>query len=64
MKKILLIFMFISSFSLANSLCGLDKAVGDKTKAIGAYQTYIEQMKAKGKSKKIPQIVKDRVLGK
>jgi len=38
--------------------------LGDKTKAIGAYQTYIEQMKVKGKSKKIPQIVKDRVWGK
>ena len=39
-------------------------AMGDKKKAIASYKTYIEQMKAKGKAKRIPKIVKERALGK
>ena len=35
--------------------------IGDKEKAIKAYKTYIEQMKVKGKEKKIPKTLKDRV---
>ena len=50
----------VAYYNLGDAYWGL----GDKTKAIRAYQTYIEQMRVKGKSKKIPQIVKDRVLGK
>ena len=38
-------------------------AIGEKKKAIKAYKTYIKQMKEKGKSKKIPQIIKDRTKG-
>ncbi|MEN8304642.1 MAG: tetratricopeptide repeat protein [Campylobacterota bacterium] len=34
--------------------------LGEKEKAVKAYGTYIEQMKAKGKSGKIPKIVLDR----
>lgn len=36
----------------------------EKEKAIEAYQTYINQMNEQGKSKRIPQAVKDRVKGK
>jgi len=39
-------------------------ALGDKKRAIKAYMTYIEQMKAKGKEKRIPKVVKQRVSGK
>jgi len=35
--------------------------LGEKKKAIKAYGTYIEQMKAKGKDGKIPKVVLDRV---
>jgi len=36
-------------------------ALGEKKKAIASYTTYIEQMKEKGKEKRIPQVVRDRV---
>ena len=36
-------------------------AIGDKEKAKQAYKTYIKQMKAKGKEKRIPKIVLQRV---
>ena len=36
-------------------------ALGEKKKAISSYTTYIEQMKEKGKEKRIPQVVRDRV---
>jgi len=36
-------------------------ALGDKKKAIEAYMTYIEQMKAKGKEKRIPKVVRERI---
>jgi len=39
-------------------------ALGDKKKAVASYKTYIEQMKEKGKTKRIPKIVKERVLWK
>jgi tetratricopeptide (TPR) repeat protein len=39
-------------------------AIGKKKKAKEHYITYIEQMKAKGKAKRIPKIVRDRVLKK
>jgi len=39
-------------------------AMGDKKRAIKAYKTYIKQMKAKGKEKRIPKVVKQRVSGK
>lgn len=35
-------------------------ALGEKKKAIASYTTYIEQMKEKGKEKRIPQVVRDR----
>ena len=38
--------------------------LGDKKRAIASYTTYIEQMCNAGKDKKIPQVVKDRVLSK
>jgi len=39
-------------------------ALGDKKKAVASYKTYIEQMKAKGKEKRIPKVVKNRVSSK
>jgi len=39
-------------------------ALGEKKKAVKAYKTYIKQMKAKGKEKRIPKVVKQRVSGK
>ena len=36
--------------------------IGDKEKAIKAYKTYIEQMKTKGKEKRIPKKIKNRVI--
>lgn len=39
-------------------------ALGEKKKAIASYTTYIEQMKEKGKEKRIPQVVRDRVSSK
>jgi len=39
-------------------------AMGDKKRAIKAYMTYIELMKAKGKEKRIPKVVQDRVSTK
>ena len=39
-------------------------ALGEKTKAIASYATYVEQMKEKGKEKRIPQVVRDRVSSK
>ncbi len=39
-------------------------ALGEKEKAKKAYSTYIKMMKAKGKEKRIPKVVKDRVLSK
>ena len=38
-------------------------ALGEKKKAIASYKTYIKQMKAKGKEKRIPKVVKQRVRG-
>jgi len=38
--------------------------LGEKKKAIEAYMTYIEQMCNLGKSKRIPQVVRDRVSTK
>ena len=39
-------------------------ALGDKKKAKKAYSTYIKMMKAKGKEKRIPKVVKQRVSNK
>ena len=48
----------VAYFNLGDAYYG----VGDKTKAIKAYQTYMDQMKKKGWEKKIPKQVLDRVL--
>lgn len=47
----------VAYFNLGDAYYGL----GDKTKAIKAYQTYIDQMKKKGLDKKIPKRVLERV---
>jgi tetratricopeptide (TPR) repeat protein len=47
----------VAYFNLGDACYGL----GDKTKAIKAYQTYIDQMKKKGWEKKIPKWVLERV---
>ncbi len=39
-------------------------ALGDKKKAKKVYKIYIKQMKQKGKQKRIPKIIKDRILTK
>ena len=39
-------------------------ALEEKEKAKKAYSTYIQMMKAKGKEKRIPKVVRDRVLSK
>lgn len=39
-------------------------ALGEKKKAVASYKIYIQQMKAKGKHKRIPKVVRDRVLKK
>ncbi|HFU76714.1 MAG TPA: tetratricopeptide repeat protein [Arcobacter sp.] len=39
-------------------------ALGDKKKAITSYKTYIQQMKEKGKTKRIPKVVWDRATTK
>ncbi len=39
-------------------------ALGDKAKAKKVYEIYIKQMKQKGKQKRIPKIIKDRILTK
>ena len=38
-------------------------ALGEKKKARASYKTYMKMMKAKGKEKRIPQVVEARVLG-
>ena len=37
-------------------------ALGEKKKAKKAYLTYIKMMKVKGKEKRIPKVVRDRIL--
>jgi len=39
-------------------------ALGEKKKAVASYKTYIKQMKEKGKTKRIPKVVKQRASSK
>jgi hypothetical protein len=50
----------VAHYNLADAYWEL----GKKEKAIQSYQTYIKQMKEKGKSKRIPKVVQDRASRK